>query len=116
MNRKNDDKLMSSAANGRLIDFDQAEIRHSQFNDELFLFVSGQPIENGWKAMLSPVIHHNKLDYLTVEVLKVRSDKQNEMDKPYRASLPLGGIAGKKGVVLIGANETQTLDIESTDI
>lgn len=114
MNKDDDSKLMSRT-NGRLIDFDQAEIRHTLFNDELFLFVSGEFKEQGYSAMLSPVIHQNMLDYLTVEVLKVRSDEQIEKDSSYSVSIPLGGIAGKKGVTLIGASETRTLHFGSAD-
>lgn len=115
MNQKHEGKLMPNQGNGRLIDFDQAEIRRAQFNDELFLFVSGVNKENGWSVMLSPVIHQNMLDYLTVEVLKVRDDEQNKKDNNYSASLPLSGIVGKKGVTLIGAKETRTLNFDSTD-
>ena len=111
MNQGSKDKSMSSKVSGRLIDFDQAEIRHAQFNDEIYLFVSGENVGKGWTAMLAPVIQQNKLDYLTVEVLKVNDKEQDEESSCYRVSLPLSGIAGKKGVTLIGANETRTIDL-----
>lgn len=96
-----------------LINFDYAEIRTSQFNKELFLYVSGEQPAAGWNAMLAPLINQETPDYLHVEVLRARMNdtKVERGNSPYRLSLPLNSISGKKGVKLIGANGSKTFDI-----
>ncbi len=97
-----------------LINFDQAEIRKSQFNDELFLFVTGEQPEKPWRAILAPVINQQTPDYLTVEVMRTRAnDDQERRNKVhYQLSLPLNAISGKKGVMLLGANKSKKIDID----
>ncbi len=85
----------------------------SQFNNELFLFVTGEQPEKGWNAMLTPLINQQTPDYLTVEVLRARADytQKSHSEANYQLSLPLNFISGKKGVMLIGANATKQIDI-----
>lgn len=103
----------SNSPRGQLINFDHAEIRTSQFNDELFLFVTGKQPEKNWKAMLAPMINQQTPDYLTVEILRTRASDGREKGNQeyYQLSLPLNAISGKKGVMVIGANQSKKIDI-----
>lgn len=107
---------LSSAPHGKLIDFDYAEIRSSQFNDETYLYVAGAKPEDGWQAMLAPRIHHSVPDYADVEILKVRSRQDHkapnaENEDSYQLSIPINSIKGSKGIMIIGANGDKVIDI-----
>ncbi len=116
MGQGNISKSLSSAPHGKLIDFEYAEIRSSQFNDEDYLYVAGAKPEDGWKAILAPCIHHAMPDYADVEVLKVRIRENSETlnaenEDGYQLSIPINSIKGSKGILLIGANGNKMIDI-----
>lgn len=106
------DGLPPPPPHSRLINFDMAEIRASQFNDDLFLVVSGEHPQSGWSAVLAPQINQDKSDYLFVEVIRVHdNDGQVERNNViYQLSLPLNAISGEIGVAVVGANGTKYID------
>ncbi len=116
MTQDNSVNSLSSAPHGKLIDFEHAEIRSTQFNDEIYLYVAGAKPEDGWQAMLAPRIHHSVPDYADVEILKVRSrqdikNSATENEDGYQLSIPINSIKGSKGIMLIGANGDKVIDI-----
>jgi len=116
MTREEKSKSLSSAPHGKLIDFEYAEIRLSEFNGEEYLYVASAKTEDGWKAMLAPRIYHDVPDYTDVEVLKVRSTQRQEIiviknSEYHQLSIPISSFKGLKGISLIGANVDKIIDI-----
>lgn len=116
MRQENITESLSSAPHGKLIDFECAEIRSSQFNDESYLYVAGAKVDDGWQAMLAPRIHHSVPDYASIEVLKVRNYQDHiksaaENEDGYQLSIPINSIKGSKGIMLIGATGDKVINI-----
>lgn len=118
---------LSSAPNGRIIDFEAAELRQVPFQDGLYLWVRGQLPAGLGEARLAPRIYHGRPDYWGIEVTLVPKAPDSE---PYPAtgpveaaegagqtlrifeqSVPLTGITGSRGIAVIGANLVKRIDI-----
>jgi len=98
---------LSSVPNGRIVDFDIAELRKLPFQDSLYLWVRGK----------LPGIYQERPDYWGIEVAIVHvpgatnHDAQNSGDLIFERSVPLTGIVGVKGITVIGANQVKRIDI-----
>lgn len=69
----------STAPHGKLLTFDHAEIRTSQYNGDLFLYVEGEDLKMGWDDVLTPQINQKQPEYLTVEILQIRAPTQQSI-------------------------------------
>jgi hypothetical protein len=108
---------LSSMPNGRIIDFERAELRRVPFQDSLYLWVSGMLPGPGFEAKLAPRFHYSRPDYWDIEVTMVAQrhgaiGNDNEAgDLQYERSIPLTGITGYRGVSVVGANKVMRIDI-----
>lgn len=108
---------LSSVPNGRIVDFDIAELRKLPFQDSLYLWVRGKLPGTGFEARLAPRIYQERPDYWGIEVAIIHAsgaandDGQTSGDLVFERSVPLTGIIGVKGITVIGANQVKRIDI-----
>jgi hypothetical protein len=108
---------LSSVPNGRIIDFEFAELRKVPFQDSLYLWVRGKLPGAGFEARLAPRIYQERPDYWGIEVAIVHTlTPANDADPAtdalvFERSVPLTGITGVKGITVIGANQVKRIDI-----
>ncbi len=118
MSTKSRRNSLSSTPNGKLFAFESAEIRHSKFNNDSFLYVTGEAAENGWDILLAPRIYHEVPDFVQIELLLIRqysgsgkSQDTKNINRPYQLSIPLNDICGKKGIELVGKNMSKIFEL-----
>lgn len=108
---------LSSVPNGRIIDFEVAELRKLPFQDSLYLWVRGTLPETGYEAKLAPRLYHDRPDYWGIEVAVVIRPKaandaeMGEVSLDFERSVPLTGITGVRGITVIGANQVKRIEI-----
>jgi len=113
---------LSSVPNGRIIDFETAELRKVPFQDSLYLWVRGQLPDDGFEAKLAPRVYHDRPDYWGIEVAVVTmpepaNDREDVDAGPgceslvFERSVPLTGITGVRGIAVIGANTVKRIEI-----
>jgi hypothetical protein len=108
---------LSSVPNGRIIDFEQAELRKPPFQDSLYLWVKGTLPGTGFEARLAPRIYHDRPDYWGIEVAVVTEPQPandvggGEKSLDFERSVPLTGITGVRGITVIGANQVKRIEI-----
>ena len=108
---------LSSVPNGRIIDFEIAELRRVPFQDSLYLWVSGTLPAHGFEAKLAPRIYHDRPDYWGIEVAVVAAAgvendvRDGDISLHFERSIPLVGITGNRGISVIGANQIQQIEI-----
>jgi hypothetical protein len=115
---------LSSVPNGRIIDFEIAELKSLPFQDSLYLWVRGRMPLGAFEVTLAPRIYHDRPEYWGIEVAIVASptadndqgvaDKQvNEASTMFERSVPLSGVTGSRGITVIGANQVKRIEITS---
>lgn len=108
---------LSSVPNGRIIDFEEAELRRLPFQDSLYLWVKGSTSGEGQDVKLAPHVYRNKPEYWAIEVRAITtghraSDSEACENKlKYERSIPLTGVTGLKGITVIGANQVKQIEI-----
>ena len=113
---------LSGVPNGRIIDFETAELRKVPFQDNLYLWVRGQLPADGFEAQLAPRVYHDRPDYWGIEVAVVtRPEPANDQEEvgatraieslTFERSVPLTGITGVRGIAVIGANQVKRIEI-----
>ena len=108
---------LSSVPNGRIIDFDVAELRKMPFQDSLYLWVRGTLPGTGYELKLAPRVYHDRPDYWGIEVAVVAKPKaandteMGEVSLDFEQSVPLTGITGVRGITVIGANQVKRIEI-----
>jgi hypothetical protein len=108
---------LSSVPNGRIIDFDVAELRKVPFQDSLYLWVRGTLPGLGFEAKLAPRVYQYRPDYWGIEVAVVTQPTVandvgiGEVSLSFERSVPLTGITGVRGIAVIGANEVKRIEI-----
>ncbi len=108
---------LSSVPYGQIIEFEKAELRHLPSHDSLYLWVRGRLPASGLEAKLAPRIYYGQPDYWGIEVAAIASPMTAEDssgagdDLFFERSVPLTGITGNRGVVVIGANQVKRIDI-----
>jgi hypothetical protein len=118
---------LSSVPNGRIIDFEIAELKTLPFQDSLYLWVSGRMPARGLEVTLAPRIYHDRPEYWGIEVAvvakpKAANDSQiGAVDAEpaaimFERSVPLSGITGIRGISVIGANQIKRIEITSKSL
>jgi hypothetical protein len=108
---------LSSVPNGRIIDFEIAELRRLPFQDSLYLWVRGTLPGIGFEAKLAPRVYQDRPDYWGIEVAVVNAPKAandsdiGEVSLDFERSVPLTGITGVRGITVIGANQVKRIEI-----
>jgi hypothetical protein len=113
---------LSSVPNGRIIDFERAELRKLPFQDSLYLWVRGTLPGIGFEARLAPRLYHNRPDYWAIEVAVIQAPLaanpvpandagSAEEALVFERSVPLTGITGVRGITVIGANQVKRIEI-----
>ena len=107
---------LTSVPNGRLIDFEIAEIRRVPFQDSLYLWVRGRLPAAGFEANLAPRVYHHRPEYWAIEVaavVKQGASSDAETMLTFEQSIPLTGIIGTCGIVVIGASEIKQIELST---
>ena len=113
---------LSSVPNGRIIDFEIAELKTLPFQDSLYLWVSGRMPTGSFEVTLAPRIYHDRPEYWGIEVAivakqaaasdqKVVDAQANETRAMFERSVPLSGVTGSRGISVIGANQIKRIEI-----
>jgi hypothetical protein len=113
---------LSSVPNGRIIDFETAELRKLPFQDSLYLWVRGTLPGNGFEVRLAPRVYHDRPDYWGIEVAVIHAPNivvpppANDVGGAdealvFERSVPLTGITGVRGITVIGANQVKRIEI-----
>jgi len=109
---------LSSVPNGRIIDFEEAEVRTLSFQDGAHLWVKGKLPNSNFDASLAPRIYHDRPDYWGIEVAVTKlptpaNDAGTAADASldFERSIPLSGITGIQGVAVIGASRIKRIEI-----
>ncbi|MFC4291460.1 hypothetical protein ACFOWX_03425 [Sphingorhabdus arenilitoris] len=113
---------LSSVPNGRIIDFETAELRKVPFQDSLYLWVRGELPAGDFEVKLAPRFYHDQPDYWGIEVAVVTvpepANDQEDVDANpgfqslvFERSVPLTGITGTRGIAVIGANLVKRIEI-----
>lgn len=108
---------LSSVPNGRIIDFEVAELRKPPFQDGVYLWVTGILPSAGFEAKLAPRVYRDRPDYWGIEVAVVTVPNAandvaiNEGPLSFERSVPLAGITGSRGITVIGANQVKRIEI-----
>lgn len=110
---------LSMVPNGRIIEFEKAELRRVPFQDSLYLWVRGRLPASGFDARLAPRIYSDgRPEYWDIEVAAIASvtpanDTGDVGDSlTFERSVPLTGITGTRGIAVIGANQVQRIEID----
>jgi hypothetical protein len=108
---------LSSVPNGRIIDFESAELRQSPMQDELYLLVTGKLPAIDFEVKLAPRVYFDRPDYWGIEVAAVvlqplvDGKTANASQLKFEKSVPLSGIIGNRGITVIGANQVKRIEI-----
>jgi hypothetical protein len=98
----------------RLIDFERAEVRPGFLPETYILVVSGTKPYLNMQVELSPLVYVRQPEYWEIEVIGSLPGIGLPALAPYTVSLPLDGIRGSIGIEVIGANQTQLINIPPT--
>jgi hypothetical protein len=118
---------LSSVPNGRIIDFEVAELKTMPFQDHLYLWVKGRLPVGSFEVTLAPRIYHARPEYWGIEVAIVpKQSAANDQDASnetgtepassaagamFERSVPLTGVTGNRGITVIGANQVKRIEI-----
>lgn len=95
----------------RLIDFDTAEIHPGIIPRTFFLVVRGEKPYMNMQVSLDPLVYIVQPEYWGIEVVGRLPGFGLPALAPYTVARPLDGIAGSKGIEVIGANRTEKIEV-----
>ncbi len=96
----------------QLIGFDNARVEHMTTTGVPLLIVEGTKPYLNMKVRLQPRIYVEQPDYWGIEVVGCLEGIGLPALAPYSETLSLSHVTGKKGIEVIGADRSQTFDIE----
>jgi hypothetical protein len=94
-----------------LIDFERAEVRPGFLPETYIPVVSGTKPYLNMEVRLSPFVYVRQPEYWGIEVIGSLPGVGLPTLAPYTVSLPLDGVRGSLGIEVIGANQTQLINI-----
>jgi hypothetical protein len=95
----------------RLIDFEHAEVRPGFLPGTYILVVAGTKPYLNMQVALSPLVYVRQPEYWGIEVIGALPGIGLPALAPYTVSLPLDSIRGSIGIEVIGANQTQFINL-----
>ena len=97
----------------RLISFDHAEVRPVGIvpPGELLLIVSGTKPFRNMRVALQPLQYIQEPEYWGIEVVGFVGDLILSSEAPYRISMFVEGVLGTRGIEVIGATGSRTIDL-----
>jgi hypothetical protein len=98
----------------QLIDFERAEVRPGFLPETYILVVSGTKPYRNMQVELSPFVYVRQPEYWEIEVIGSLPGIGLPVPTPYTVALPLAGIRGSLGIEVIGANQTQLINLPPT--
>jgi hypothetical protein len=113
---------LSGAPNGRIIEFEIAELKKLPFQDSMYLCVRGRMPPGDFDVILTPRIYRDRPEYWGIEVTVVPAaiDAKDqgiggvaikEAGTMFERSVPLTGVTGSRGITVIGANQIKRIEI-----
>ncbi len=108
---------LSSVPDGRIIDFEEAELRKLPFQGDLHLWVKGMSPGPDFDIKLAPRVYDDHPDYWGIEVAVTKLPKpandagKADISLEFERSVPLSGITGIRGITVIGANRNKRIEI-----
>lgn len=95
-------------------EFDHAEVRAGPtLGDGLYLVVSGPAAAQGRLTRLRPDLNDPAPEYRRIDIVVEGARGQSTGTERYERSMPLSGLAGSRGVELVGSNGTKRFDLIS---
>ena len=95
----------------RRIDFDKVEVIPGIVNGTWFAVVSGMKPWSTMSVALVPLIYIDQPNYWGIEVVGCLTGISLPVLTPYVVTLPLQNSLGKKGIEIIGANQSKKFDV-----
>ncbi|WP_204244807.1 hypothetical protein [Parasphingorhabdus marina] len=112
-NRDTPRKASVSARSGSAA-FDRAELRAGPtLGDGLYLVVSGPGAGHGRSTRLRPDLGDPSPEYRRIEIVVEAGTESVTGEQRYERSMPLSGLAGSRGIELVGSNGTKRFDLMS---
>ena len=109
--------VSEKAGRANAVAFDHAELRAGPtLGHGLHLVVSGPAPKNGAQVILVPSLEQHNPEYRQIEIVAEQRTRFADhglapVADSYEKSIPLSGLAGTKGIELIGANGTQKFSL-----
>lgn len=94
----------------RLIDFTEARIDEVSIDFHPYLVVTGIKPYANMEVRLIPRCYIQRPDYWAIEVVGCISRIALPATVPFEVVLPLDWEGGRKGIRVVGANQSQTID------
>ncbi len=105
---------------GRLINFERADVVSPMiYPPQPRLVVSGQTPVPGMDVTLVPVVYVSQTEYWVIQVVGSFPAGPHVTQPiagpvPYTVELDLAGVTGTKGVDVVGADQTERIDVPGT--
>ncbi|MDQ5820170.1 MAG: hypothetical protein M3540_01880 [Actinomycetota bacterium] len=100
----------------RLIDFDDAEVVTLETFPPLeILVVRGEKPYLNMSVALVPRVYIRQPEYWGIEVVGSTNGFVLPATAPYTVSLKLAGLVGTRGIEVVGATKTKTIDLTAAD-
>ncbi|MEO0440929.1 MAG: hypothetical protein AAF067_08650 [Pseudomonadota bacterium] len=92
--------------------FDHAEVRAGPtLGDGLYLVVSGPAAGQGQSTRLRPDLNDPSPEYRRIDIVVEPGHENLTGREYYERSMPLSGLAGSRGVELVGSNGTKRFEL-----
>jgi hypothetical protein len=105
-------RALPPPASCRLIDFTRAEVRPGIVNGTFVLIVAGEAPVASMRVELVPAVYVQRPEFWEIEVVGcLYGPVCLTGTKPYIEALPLDGITGTQGIVVVGASRRQRIPL-----
>jgi hypothetical protein len=101
----------------QLIDFESVDLRKPPFQNSVYLLVRGTLAITGCEVRLLPLLYSARPDYWSIMVTAIEQPSavantfKVGVAVAYEQSIPLDGILGNHGIILIGATTVKQIKI-----
>ena len=108
-------RMAPAPMNCRLVTFDEISVNAGIVPNTWFLTVNGSVACANISVRLTPYVYVKQPDYWQIEVTGcMEGGICLPVVKPYSVTISLGNILGKKGIEVIGSNNTVRRDVPPT--